>query len=436
MGLRFSFSISGFLLLLTAGNSKADEFLAGADFSHLAYFEERGAVYRDNGQPRDALEMLEKRGLNCVRLRLFTSSAEQAQSDPYNSINNLDYTLPLANRAKNAGLRVLLDFHYSDSWADPGKQNKPLAWEDLTFGELVQRMYEYNFDTIAAFRDAGVMPEYVQVGNEIIGGLLWPDGRVGGNYDTLEQWSQLADLLQAAMSGIMDAAGDQPPKIIIHIDRGGDWGGTEWFFDNLRQQRVSFDIIGESYYPWWHGNLEALRETLNNAAVRYEKPVIIAETAFPWSDPFNEDPIVGIMPGEQGQIDFLIELAKIVNTLPDGLGAGIFWWGSEYVHLPDSGLGGFDRRSFFDFEGNILPVADAFGQLTLPVELKATLDEGNATLRWPLSGAGMSLETTSDLMSPATWLPVADPIQGAAEGFTTTLPNVGESTRFFRLRSE
>src|SRR5262245_2061571 len=130
--------------------SGAEPFIAGADFSHLAFFEGRGIVYRDNGQPDDGLHMLGSHGLNCVRLRLFTSNADQARADPYNYTNNLDYTLPLAVRVKEAGLRLMLDFHYSDSWADPGKQIKPASWTNLSFAQLEQRMYEYNSNTIAA----------------------------------------------------------------------------------------------------------------------------------------------------------------------------------------------------------------------------------------------------------------------------------------------
>src|SRR5688572_16621992 len=129
----------------------AAEFIAGADFSHLGFFEDRGIVYKDGGAPQDALAILKRGGLNCVRLRLFTSTAEQARSNAYNYTNNLDYTLPLAVRAKRAGLQVMLDFHYSDSWADPGKQTKPAAWAGLNFAALEQQMYDYNSNTIAAF---------------------------------------------------------------------------------------------------------------------------------------------------------------------------------------------------------------------------------------------------------------------------------------------
>jgi arabinogalactan endo-1,4-beta-galactosidase len=152
---------------------QAADFIAGVDFSHLGFFETRGIRYQESGQPRDALSLLRSRGIQCVRLRLFTSNAAQAQADPYNYLNNLDYTLPLALRVKNSGLQLMLDFHYSDTWADPGHQAKPAAWTNLPFTELVSALRAYNSNCIAVLKAAGAMPDFVQVGNEITSGMLW-----------------------------------------------------------------------------------------------------------------------------------------------------------------------------------------------------------------------------------------------------------------------
>src|ERR1039457_7703352 len=189
MGLRLSI-----LFVLAAasfgGPARADtNFLAAADFSHLKYFESLGAHYKDGGQIQDALQIIKNHGLNCVRLRLFTSSAAQASADPYNYINNTNYTVPLAVRVKNAGLLFCLDFHYSDTWADPNDQAKPAAWASLTFPQLVQQMRTYNSNTIVAFAAAGAMPDYVQVGNEIPQAMLFTDGQVSESTNTA--WSQL-----------------------------------------------------------------------------------------------------------------------------------------------------------------------------------------------------------------------------------------------------
>lgn len=410
----------------------AEPFLAGADVSHLRFFEDRGIVYRDGDTPRDAFAILTNRGINCVRLRLFTSSAAQAAADPYNYINNLDYTLPLAVRARAAGLRVLLDFHYSDTWADPGHQRVPAAWTNLSFTQLVAQMRSYSSNVIAALAAAGAAPDYVQVGNEITQGLLWPHGRVGGSYDTSNQWSQLAQLLNAAIQGVREAS-PASPRILIHIDRGGDWAGTQWFFDRLHARGVSYDWIGLSYYPFWHGPLENLRATLTNAVVRYGKPVLVLETAFPFSGSTN---VHGIPATTNGQVQFLVALAEAVKAVPGGRGRGIFWWGAEYQQLWGYNLAGFDQRSFFAPGGSVLPVAAALGRLSAPATLSATL-LGALGLRieWPLSGAGMSLVGTTSLGPDAVWQPVTAPVEQTNLDYRATVSIEGDQ-RFFRLRSD
>ncbi|MBN9692358.1 MAG: glycosyl hydrolase 53 family protein [Verrucomicrobia bacterium] len=409
----------------------AGEFLAGADLSHLRFFEDRGIVYREAGQAGDAPTLLRARGLNCVRLRLFTSSSAQAQADPYNFVNNLEYTVPLAVRVKQAGFKLLLNFHYSDTWADPGKQTKPAAWNELSFADLEREMVRYNSNCLAAFIAAGARPDFVQIGNEITGGMLWPDGRVGGAYDTPVQWSQLARLIRAATRGIRDAAGDSPPEIILHLDRGGDWPGTQWFFDRLRQESVEFDGIGQSYYPFWHGGLDALRLCLNQTALRYGKPVILMETAFPWT---QSAPVVGLPATPEGQARYVAELARIVQNVPQGRGRGIVWWGAEYQQLNGVGTAGFEHRSFFDAAGEVLLAVDSLGQLTKPVTLQAAISGTNLLLSWPLSGAGWRLTSASQLNASEPWAStVVTPKLGT--NVTASLEFPGEEPRFFRLES-
>ena len=432
---QFTFSGSALTLPQVDFNNTSPhtEFIAGADMSHLAFFEDRAVTYRENSVVGDALALLRERGINCVRLRLFTSNATQAQADPYNYTNNLNYNLPLAVRVKNAGHKFLLDFHYSDTWADPGKQTKPHTWTNLNFTDLKAQVRSYTSNSIAAFAGVGAMPDYVQVGNEITPGMLWNDGRVGGSYDNPTQWSQLAQLLTSAIQGIKDAAGSQMPRIIIHIDRGGDWAATRWYFDNLLAQQVPFDIIGESYYPWWHGSPAALTTCLTNAANRYGKPVMVMETAFPRSNSTN---IFGIPASTNGQVQFVIELAKIVKAVPSGKGAGIFWWGTEYQQVSGQGLAGFDRRSFFGTGGDILPVAEAFGALTAPVKIVPNLASNTLILRWPLSGAGMSLKSTTNLSPSTTWTNATNAIQSTGSVFSTSQSIGGDTSRFFRLQSQ
>ena len=415
----------------TTNNYPPSDFIAGADMSHLRFFEDRGVTYRVNGQIQDALTILKNRGFNCVRLRLFTSSAAQAQADAYNYTNNLAYTLPLAVRVKNAGLKLLLDFHYSDSWADPGQQTKPAAWTNLSFAQLKTQLRDYNSNTIAAFSAAGALPDYVQIGNEITPGMLWDEGRVGGSFENATQWSQLAQLLTNAIQGVKDAAGTNMPKVIIHLDRGGDWGTTQWYFDNLTARQVPFDIIGESYYPWWHGTLDALRNCLTNAAARYNKPVMIMETAFPRSNSTN---IFGFTASTNGQVQFVIELAKIIKSVPGGRGVGVFWWGTEYQQVSGANLAGFHQRSLFGADGNVLPAATAFGAMAAPVTISPSLSNNLMILKWPLSGAGMALQSSTNASTPV-WTNTTNAIQDTNAIFSTSVPVDGTTSRFFRLQS-
>jgi arabinogalactan endo-1,4-beta-galactosidase len=423
-------------LAFAASTSATQAFMAGADVSLLAFFETNGITYKTNGQAGDAIGILKNQGINCIRLRLFTSSAAQAQNDPYNYINNLDYTVPLAVRVKNAGLKFLLDFHYSDTWADPGHQATPSAWTNLTFTQLVQQMHDYSSNCISIFKAAGAMPDYVQVGNEITSGLLWPFGKVGGSYETPAQWSQFAQLLKAAIQGIKDAAGASPPQIIIHIDRGGDWSTTQWFFDNLIQtQHVQFDLIGESYYPFYHGPLTNLNSCLTNAAARYGKPILVAETGFPWTNSYWTTNIFGIPGTTNGQAQFVAALAQVVKSLPNHLGAGIFWWGAEYQKLSGVNEAGFNTASFFDAQGNVLPAANVFGEMIAPLILEIYSTNSNLLLQWPLSGAGMTLTTSTSLASSAVWLPATNAIHNTGIGFNTTAAWTTNPSQFFRLQN-
>jgi arabinogalactan endo-1,4-beta-galactosidase len=342
-----------------------NDFLAGADFSDLEFFESRGVTYKDGAQATDGLQILRNHGFNCVRLRLWTSSSNQAAANPYNYGNNLAYTLPLAVRVKKAGLLFALDFHYSDTWADPGKQFTPASWTNLDFTQLVGEMRRYNSNTVATFAKAGAMPDFVQVGNEITGGMLWPKGRVSG--DGGASWTNLALLMKAATRGIQEgatAARAKMPKIIVHIDRGADWNTTKWFFDNLDVQKVPYDIIGESYYPFFHGPLTNLSICLSNAAVRYHKPVIVAETAFPWTNLVTRwtNKLYGFDPTVSGQVAFVSAVRKVVDSVPDHLGAGILYWGAEYQPMRAGNGGGFSTASLFDFQGNVLPAADVLSR--------------------------------------------------------------------------
>lgn len=417
-------------------------FLAAADFSDLSFFESRGVTYKDGGQVQDGIQILKNHGINCIRLRLWTSSEAQASADPYDYTNNLSYTVPLAVRVKNAGLLFSLDFHYSDTWADPSHQATPSAWTNLNFIQLVQQMRTYNSNTIVTFAAAGAMPDYVQIGNEITDGMLWTNGQLSGTWSSSNpSWIRLGQLMNAAIQGIKDATnatGAKMPQIIVHIDRGGDWATTESFFDNLNAQGVPYDIIGESYYPFYQGSPTNLNICLTNAAARYGKPIIIAEDAFPWTNTCPSawlSQLYGYPPTIDGQVSFMATLAQIVKSVPNQLGVGFFYWGAEYQAASGVNEAGFNTASFFDANGNVLPVADAVGGMGAPLSISASIESSSLRLQWPFSGAALKLMTTTTLAPSTGWSLVTNSIQISGAAFTVTLPLNNNTSSFYRLQS-
>lgn len=338
------FALVAWSMLALANQVIAAQYAIGADVSFLRQAEEQGVVFKDQGVAKPALRIFKDHGYNWVRLRLFHS--------PKRLPNNLDYTLALAREAKRLGYKFLLDFHYSDTWADPGKQFTPTAWEGMSHTDLVHAVFAYTRATLITFRQGGVLPDMVQVGNEITHGMLWPDGKLP------EHWDNFAELLKAGIAGVAAGCAEAPrPRIMLHIDRGGDAQGTKWFFDKLKSYHVEFDVIGQSYYPWWQGSLLDLRKNLAFMATNYQKDIIIVETAYNWRPteyrkapgPFPETP--------EGQKHFLEELNRLVIATPNGRGQGVFWWEPAVT-------GGLRSRGMFDLEGNALPVLTVFDRWT------------------------------------------------------------------------
>ena len=251
----------------------ARNFLKGMDISFTDEIEAGGGSYFENGEQRDILDILQRSGVNSIRLRIW--------NDPAGGYCNLERTLAMAKRIKSRGLHFLLDFHYSDRWADPANQWKPKAWEDLNFDGLLEAVRGYTHEVLSALAEQGTLPDMVQVGNEITPGMLWDDGKVDGEYDTDDQWEKLTDLVKAGVSAVR--AVDPGIELMIHIDRGGDWPSTLKFLERFERHEVDFDVIGQSFYPWWHGTLRDLRDNLTASADRFGKPIIVVETAYPWT---------------------------------------------------------------------------------------------------------------------------------------------------------
>ncbi|HTM92489.1 MAG TPA: glycosyl hydrolase 53 family protein, partial [Flavisolibacter sp.] len=242
--------------------------MLGADISFLPQLEDRGMKFSDNGVTKDAVQILKDNGLNYVRLRLFVNPEGDSGYSPKKGFCDLDLTIAMAKRVKAAGMKFLLNFHYSDTWADPQKQFKPAAWKGQSFEQLRQTVFNYNKGVIQQMKKAGVTPDMVQIGNEINHGMIWPEGHIN-NLDSLAQ------LIYAAIQGVK--AADPSITIMLHIALGGQNDESRFFLDNMIMRGVPFDVIGLSYYPRWHNTLEDLRYNLDDLARQYGKDLIVVE---------------------------------------------------------------------------------------------------------------------------------------------------------------
>ncbi len=356
-----------FLLLATLLSTiacLAAEPQIGADLSFVPQLEQLGAQYRQNGNSEDVLTILRDAGHGIVRLRLWHSPTE--------SWHSTTATLAYAERVAAAGFDLMLDFHYSDTWADPGHQTKPVAWSELKFAALVDSVYSYSYAVISRFADAGVVPSYVQVGNEIGVGLLWSDGRTGwpgSVWDTPQQWSQMTQLLAAGIAGVRDASpADEQPQIVLHVAEGGNNTICRWFYDNVVARGVDFDICGVSFYPWWHGPLTDLAMNLHDLAARYDKPVFVVEASYPWTLEGMDETgnfvwqVSQLVPGytatPQGQLHYLQDLLGIVRSANGGLGGrggALIYWEPAFLSVPGGPPNPYENLTLFDFDGDVLP---------------------------------------------------------------------------------
>ncbi|HEX4083804.1 MAG TPA: glycosyl hydrolase 53 family protein [Chthoniobacteraceae bacterium] len=323
------------------------DFAKGADLSLLQYLQDQGVQYRENGQPRDPLAIFKENGCNYVRLRLFVNP-----DGTRGQVNTLPYTIALAKRVKAMGLRFLLDFHYSDQWADPGHQATPAAWQHLSHEQLVRQVHDYTVQSLTAFRDAGCAPDMVQVGNEITNGMLWPDG--GPWSKQKDKWPAFAELLKAGIRGVREAA--PTARVMIHINNGGSASTSQWFFGKCRKSGIDYDVIGLSYYPMDNGPLGALGNNLDGLSATFGKDVYVAETAFDHETGLKDFPAT-----QQGEEDYLRALIHRIAAVPGGRGKGFFYWAPEAIFPPSERRAAKrNARALFDPDGNMLPALTAF----------------------------------------------------------------------------
>ncbi len=351
-------------------------FIKGMDISVQQEIEQLGAKYFDDGKEGDVIQILSDYNVNKVRLRLWNNPYD-ADNKPYGGgTNDLSATIQIARRAAQRGMGLLLDLHYSDFWADPTTQVKPKVWQSLTGEALEEAVYRYTLETLTELDSNGVLPDMVQIGNETTNGLLWPDG----HYDNTKT---MVNLLAAGIRAVKDVNPDI--RTMIHLDWGGDNALYRRWFDGIAEAALDFDIIGMSYYPFWHGTLDQLVFNMNDISSRYNKDVLIAETAFPFtteqinsevmiftdehanSVPYTIDP--------SGQREFMLDLMNAIQSVDHHRGIGFFYWEPTWINImqarwateegkkylgKDSVSGNvWANLTLFDFEGNTLPALQA-----------------------------------------------------------------------------
>lgn len=320
--------------------------IRGADFSFLPEVRQSGQIfYNQNNVAEDMLTTFKNAGGNVVRLRLWVNPATPTSG--FDSVKNL------AQEIKNKGMKVMISVHYSDSWADPGNQTKPAAWQNDTFEQLKTDVYNYTKQIVSQ-----INPEYIQIGNEINNGMLWPEGNI-------QNLAQFKGLLQSGISAVRDT--NTSTKIIIHF-AGID--GSQAFFNNISD--LNFDIIGLSYYPIWHGkDLTQLQNSMTALSNSSNKPILIAETSYPFTFNWNDQTqnivgdnsqIIAQFPAtEAGQRDFLKKIKQISTEVPKGI--GFCYWGTEWTAYKGTTAtdgSSYENQALWKFNNKAVPAMEAF----------------------------------------------------------------------------
>jgi arabinogalactan endo-1,4-beta-galactosidase len=327
----------------------SDDFIRAADMSYLPLIESEGTIFKKNGVAENALTTLKNAGCNTIRIRIW--------KNPSDNHSGLAEVKALALRVKQAGMKVWLTVHYSDTWADPGNQTPPSDWTSLSFANLKTAVS--NYTTLLMTE---IQPDIIQIGNEINSGFLWPQGHLINNE------SQCLQLISAASTAIRNQSATT--KIMIHY--AGIGSGATWFFNKMSS--INYDYIGLSYYPVWHGKiLSDVNATITSLGETHNKKVIIAETAYPFTLGYNDytnnilglaNQLVPTYPAtNQGQKEFLLAIKNLVKQNSRGL--GFCYWGAEWIAFrgPTATNGSsWENQALWDFNNNALPVMDAFSQ--------------------------------------------------------------------------
>lgn len=353
------------------------DFIKGADISMLPEIEKHGGRFVEvDGTSADCLQILKNHGVNWIRVRIWN---DPKQGPGGGGNTDEARAIELAQRARALGLKVLVDFHYSDWWADPGKQTKPEAWKGHNAEQLAQDVYDYTAKVVKDFKQQGVTPDMIQIGNEIKNGMLWPEGKL----PSTDNGKSLANMVRQGLKAVRDNDPQHNIKLMIHLPDGGDNALYHSFFDMMIQENgvKDFDIIGLSYYPFWHGTLDALQQNLDDISKRYDKDVIVVETAFGYTNEnFDsmkncygaaEERIGGFRSTVQGQASGLRAVMERLAKVPNSRGTGMFYWEPDWFSVDGVGWktgegNEWDNLAMFDKNGKALESLDVFRDVSDP----------------------------------------------------------------------
>lgn len=358
------------------------EFIKGMDISTLYELKKLGVKYYDNGKEMELLDILKNYGVNSIRLRLWVDPYDE-DGNPYGAgTNDIIKTIAMAKKVKEHDMGFLLDLHYSDFWTDPGKQNVPKSWRGMDIEQLTNTVYEYTMDIMKLLRDQNVAPTMVQVGNELTNGLLWPTGKKP-EYETLARY------ISAGIKGVR--AVDENVPIMIHLDNGGNNEMYVDWFEHYIKYGEDFQVIGLSYYPFWHGDMPSLEFNMRDMAQRYHKELVVAEVSMGFTmedyaeyEKLNPEDRIGMATRpelvekidypmtKQGQCDFMNDLMNMIADVPGG--RGFYYWEAGWIPVPgcgwatrealrytgEKGPGGNEwaNQALFDYDGNALPALE------------------------------------------------------------------------------
>lgn len=368
------------------------EFVKGMDVSMLPELEKAGAVYYQDGSPKELLSILQENGVNLIRLRLWNDPFDADGSAYGGGANNFTSVKEMARRIRGKGMMFLLDFHYSDFWTDPKKQRKPKAWNSLSQDALCKEVYRYTRTILEELKEEGLTPDMVQIGNELTNGFLWPDGQLPVWQYMEEQqeernYDSMFSLLEEGIRAARDV--DDDMEIILHLDYGGDNGLYREWFDAAEKRKIDYDVIGLSYYPYWHGTLGDLERNLQDISGRYQKGVMVVETSYGYtleeqegcSLVFNEESVkqAGYPASPKGQAEFLKDLALCIRRVKGGYGRGLVYWEPAWIpvqgstwatqagqkYMEDSAPEGntWANQALFDYGGNALSSLEALKEI-------------------------------------------------------------------------